>query len=322
MNHTPSRSILMIGLLTAILAASTASIFIRLAQAQGAASIVIAAARLTIASLVLAPLALSRHRTALQQLARGEWMLALLSGIFLAFHFATWISSLQYTTVASSAVLVSTTPLWVALLAPLVLHEQAGKWAMVGMFLALAGGIIVALSDTCSVQAGSIACPALQVFLGGKAFLGDLLALLGAWMAAAYMLVGRKLRAKMDLVPYIFIVYGMAALVLIVIMLAMGKSPLGYPPAAWLWFVLLAFIPQLFGHTMYNWSLKYVPASFVSITLLGEPIGSTILAVIIFQETPGWVKLLGAVLILAGIWMSSRSGKNEPASGQIPAGSS
>ena len=309
----PRRSLVSLGLLAAILAASTASIFIRFAQGQGAPSIVIAAARLTIASLVLAPLALTRHRSALRRLSRGEWILALLSGLFLAFHFATWVTSLQYTSVASSAVLVSTTPLWVALLAPMVLHERVGSWAMVGLFLAMAGGVIVGLSDTCSLQSGAIACPPPQAFLGGKAFLGDSLALFGAWMAAGYMLVGRKLRSKMDLVPYIFIVYGMAALALVVIMLGMRESPLGLPPAAYLWFLLLAFIPQLFGHTVYNWALKYVPASFVSVTLLGEPIGSTILAVLIFQETPSWIKIVGAVLILIGIWFASWSEKNGPA---------
>lgn len=312
MNPAPRRSFVTLSLLAAILAASTASIFIRFAQGQGAPSIVIAAARLTIASLVLAPIALTRHRSALRLLSRAEWILALLSGLFLAFHFATWVTSLQYTSVASSAMLVSTTPLWVALLAPMVLHERVGTWALVGLLLALAGGVIVGLSDTCSLQSGTLVCPPVQVFLGGKAFLGDFLALCGAWMAAGYMLVGRKLRSKMDLIPYIFIVYGMAALALVVIMLGMRESPLGLPPAAYLWFLLLAFIPQLFGHTIYNWALKYVPASFVSITLLGEPIGSTILAVIIFQETPGWIKIMGAALILVGIWLASRSEKNGP----------
>jgi drug/metabolite transporter (DMT)-like permease len=309
MKASPSRSFITMSLLAAILAASTASIFIRFAQGLGAPSLVIAAARLTIASLVLAPIALTRHRAALRHLSRNEWILALLSGLFLAFHFATWVSSLAYTTVASSAVLVSTTPLWVALLSPLVLHERVGLWTLAGLFLALAGGIVVGLSDTCSLQVGAIICPPLQAFLGGKAFLGDFLALCGAWMAAGYMLVGRKLRARMDLIPYVFIVYGMAAVGLVAIMFAMRESPVDLPPAAYLWFLLLAFVPQLFGHSVYNWSLKYVPASFVSVTLLGEPIGSSILAFIIFQEAPGWIKIMGGVMILAGIWLASGSGK-------------
>ena len=307
----PRRSTLTLGLLAGISAASTAAIFIRFAQHEGAPSIVIAAARLTIASLILAPFALTRYRSDLRRLSRREWVLALLSGLFLALHFATWITSLEYTTVASSVVLVATTPLWVAILAPLVLRERLGTTAVVGLILALTGGVIVGLSDACAWQAGALSCPLLlRTFFGGTAFLGDFLALAGAWMAAGYMLVGRKLRAKTELVPYIFVVYGTAAVVLMVIMLGMGESPLGLPPPAYLWFALLALVPQLFGHSTFNWALKYLPASFVSITLLGEPVGSTILAYFIFQEQPGWVKIGGGALILAGIWLAARGEKN------------
>jgi drug/metabolite transporter (DMT)-like permease len=113
----------------------------------------------------------------------------------------------------------------------------------------------------------------------------------------------------MELIPYIFIVYAMAAVVLIVIMLGLRESLLGLPPLAYLWFVLLALIPQLLGHSTFNWALKYLPASFVSVALLGEPVGSTVLAYFIFQEQPGWIKIGGAVLILAGIWMAARGEK-------------
>jgi drug/metabolite transporter (DMT)-like permease len=305
----PRRSTLTLGLLAGIAAASTAAIFIRFAQQEGSPSIVIAAARLTIASLILAPFALSRYRSDLQRLTRWEWVFALLSGLFLALHFASWITSLEFTTVASSVVLVSTTPLWVAILAPLVLRERLGVSASVGLFLAMAGGVIVGLSDACSWQSGALSCPPLRTFFAGKAFLGDFLALVGAWMAAGYMLVGRKLRSKMELIPYIFVVYGMAAVVLIGIMLGLGESPVGLPPLAFLWFALLALVPQLFGHSTFNWALKYLPASFVSVTLLGEPVGSTVLAYFIFQEQPGWIKIGGAVLILAGIWLAAKAEK-------------
>jgi len=305
----PRRSTLILSLLAGISASSTAAIFIRFAQHEGAPSIVIAAARLTIASVILAPFALTRYRPDLRKLSRREWILALLSGLFLALHFASWITSLEYTTVASSVVLVSTTPLWVALLAPLVLRERLGTAAVVGLILALTGGVIVGLSDACAWHAGVLSCPPVKTFFGGTAFLGDFLALAGAWMAAGYMLVGRKLRSKMELVPYIFVVYGMAAVVLLVIMLGIRESPFGLPPLAYLWFVLLALVPQLFGHSTFNWALKYLPASFVSVTLLGEPVGSTILAYFIFQETPGWVKIGGAALILVGIWLAARGQK-------------
>ncbi len=306
MNASPRRATILIGLLSGIVAVSTASIFIKLAQHEGAASIVIAAARLSLAALILAPVALLRYRDELKSLHRGEWMLALLSGLFLAVHFASWITSLQYTSVASSVVLVTTTPLWVALAAPLVLHERAGVNTYIGMALALAGGIVVGLSDGCAWQNGWLTCPPLLTFLDGTAFLGDFLALAGAWMAAGYLLVGRKLRAKMDLIPYIFVVYAVSAVALILFMLVLRESPVGLPPIVYLWFALLAIIPQLFGHSVFNWALKYVPTSLVSTTLLGEPVGSTILAYFIFLEQPGWIKIGGAVLILLGIWLAAK----------------
>ncbi len=255
----PRRSTLAFTLLGGILAVSTSSIFIVWAQNAGAPSIVIAAFRLTLATLVLAPFALTRYGSQLRQLKRKEWLLALLSGFFLALHFSVWITSLQYASVASSVVLVSTTPLWVALLSPLVLHERAGKATYIGLVLALLGGTVISLSDACTWQAGSVICPSTVTFFGGTAFLGDFLALSGAWMAAGYMLVGRKLRAQMDLIPYIFVVYGMAAILLIGFMAGLRESPLGLSPIIYLWLVLLALVPQLLGHSIFNWSLKVHP---------------------------------------------------------------
>jgi drug/metabolite transporter (DMT)-like permease len=311
-HSSPSRSTLILVLLGGILAVSAASIFIKFAQRDGAPSIVIAAFRLTLATLGLAPLALTRYRSELRRLTRREWLLALLSGFFLALHFAFWITSLQYASVASSVVLVTTTPLWVGLFAPLVLRERVGTGTYIGLVLALAGGTVIGLSDACTWRAGALTCPSAATFFGGTAFLGDFLALAGAWMAAGYMLVGRSLRAKIDLIPYIFVVYGMAAVVLIAIMFGMGASPLGLPRMAYLWMVLLALVPQLLGHSIFNWALKYIPVSLVSVTLMGEPVGSTVLAYFILQEQPGWVKILGAILILAGIWLAARTGAERP----------
>jgi drug/metabolite transporter (DMT)-like permease len=141
----------------------------------------------------------------------------------------------------------------------------------------------------------------------GQAFLGDLLALVGAVAAAGYLLIGRKLRARISLLSYIFMVYGMAAVVLLGIMFAAGQSPLGYPPQTYLWLLLLALIPQLIGHSTYNWALGYLSAAYVSIALLGEPIGSTILAYFLLSETPTLFKIVGGILILAGIYVASLS---------------
>jgi len=295
-----------IAILFGILAVSTASIFIRFAQRE-AASLVIAAWRLTVASLILVPVALSTHKKELLKLERKEFLLAGLSGFFLALHFATWITSLQYTSVASSVVLVSTIPLWVAILSPFTLKEPVRRTVVVGLAFALVGGVVVGFSDTCTIAASRITCPSLASFTHGRAFLGDLLAVCGAIAGAGYLLIGRKLRAKMSLVSYISLVYGMAAIVLVIIMFSAGLKPFGYSPQIYLWLILLAVIPQLIGHSTFNWALGYLSVAYVSITLLGEPIGSTILAYFILQEIPTPLKIIGGVLILAGIYIASRS---------------
>jgi uncharacterized membrane protein len=169
-----------LGLIIAILAVSAASIFIRLAQADGAPSLVIAALRLTFATLLLSPIVLSRHHAELRNLRREDLLLSTVSGIFLAIHFATWISSLEYTSVASSAVFVSTGPLWVALVSPLFLNERLSRIAVIGLVLALLGGTMIGLIDACSFN-GGFACPELGQALHGRSMWGNFLALAGAW---------------------------------------------------------------------------------------------------------------------------------------------
>lgn len=306
-----TRFLLPLAIAAAILAVSTASIFIRFAQMDGAPSLVIAALRLTFASVLIAPITLSRHPGELKRLTRTEMLLAVFSGFFLAVHFATWISSLEFTSVASSVVFVSTGPLWVALLSPILLREHITRTALIGLALALVGGAIIGLSDAC-VWDGGLACPALGDILQGQAMWGNFLALAGAWAVTGYLIIGRKLRAGMPLLPYIFLVYGIAAVVLMIIMFASGSSPLGFAPQTYGWIFLLAAIPQLIGHSTYNWALKYLPAALVAVTTLGEPVGSAVLAFFILGETPSPATIAGGVFILAGIILaSSRKQKSE-----------
>ena len=317
MEDDRARITLPFAIIFAILAVSTASIFIRFAQRE-APSLVIAALRLTFASLILAPIAITRHRDELRKLTRRDLLLGLLSGVFLAVHFATWISSLEYTSIASSVVLVSTGPLWVALLSPIFLKEPLTRPVLIGMLFALLGGTIIGLSDSCeltlqlrlsgnSLHSGTISCPPLSEFVQGKAFLGNFLALAGAWAVAGYLMIGRRLRSGMSLIPYIFVVYGIAAIVLLGIMFAAGQSPIGFSPMTYIWILLLALVPQLIGHSTYNWALRYLPAALVSITTLGEPIGSAVLAYFILSEAPTLLTIFGGILILAGIYISSRN---------------
>jgi drug/metabolite transporter (DMT)-like permease len=297
----------MLVLMVGIAATSTASLFIRYAQAE-APSLAIAAWRMVFAALILAPVALTRRRAELRKLKRATLWAALLSGALLAVHFAAWITSLAYTSVASSVALVDTAPLWVALAAPLI-GERIPRWAWLGLALSLAGGIWVALSDACSLSSTGLACPSAADFFAGQAVWGDLLALVGGISAAGYLLVGRRVRVGLSLLSYIFLVYGMAACVLMTLLVFSGLPVIAYTPSTFGWFLLLALAPQLLGHSSYNWALGYLPAAFVSITLLGEPIASTALAWLFLSETPSALKLSGMALILGGIWVGSRAAK-------------
>lgn len=300
-----ARLALPFALLTAILAVSTSSVFIRFAQGD-APSLVIAALRLTFATLILAPIAFTRHRDELGSLRRGDLMLGLVAGLFLAIHFGTWISSLEFTSVASSVVFVSTGPLWVALLSPMLLDERLRRAALIGLGLAFLGGAIVGMSDACNWNNG-LECPDLSRVMQGRAMWGNFLALAGAWAVSGYLIIGRKLRAKVSLIPYIFVVYGMAAIGLLAAMFVAGESPFGHPMRAYFWIFLLAAFPQLIGHSTYNWALRFIPASLVAITTLVEPIGSAILAYFVLRETPSGGVLFGGALILSGIYLASRS---------------
>ena len=286
-----------------IVASSTASILIRFAQTE-APSLVIAAYRLSLATLILVPVLFSRHRSELMAMTQREIHLTLAAGGLLAVHFATWITSLEYTTVTSSVVLVQTSPLFVALLSPLLLRESLTRFTIFGLTLSLIGSLIVGLSDVCD-WAGGIQCPPITDFLQGIAIKGDLLAIVGAVAVAGYILIGRHLRSRVTLIPYITLTYGAAAVVLTTMMLIAGHTPFGFTPQIYLWLILLALLPQLFAHTTYNWALRYLPAAIVSTSLLGEPVSSTILAFFILSEIPTLLRLSGATIIIVGIAVAS-----------------
>ena len=284
-----------VGIATGIVAVSSASIFIRYAQRE-APSLVIAATRLALASLILAPIAWARYRAEYRCLTRLDAWLLVFSGVFLALHFATWISSLEYTSIASSTVLVSTSPLFVAVASWLLLREKVGRAVILGLIVALVGSVIIGLSDAGKAGGGT-----------RNALLGDVLAFAGAVTVAGYLLIGRRVRAQLSLVPYIAAVYGTAAVVMLGLVGLARQTFAGYTPATYGWLLLLALVPQLIGHSSFNWALAHLPATFVSVATLGEPIGSTLLAYIILGEAPGLVKLMGAVLILVGIAVASQN---------------
>ncbi|HTP10012.1 MAG TPA: DMT family transporter [Anaerolineae bacterium] len=282
-----------------IFAVSTASILIRFALDEDVPPLIIAAYRLTLAALILTPIVLRTRRPELRALTRRDWQWALLSGFFLALHFATWISSLDYTTVTSSVVLVTTGPIWVALLSWLIWRERLTRPIVLGLIIAVLGGMLVGFSDSRGLG------------LGGTQLWGDFLALAGAWFVAGYLLIGRQLRHRMSLLTYIYIVYGSAALWLIALAVLSGASftrqanGQPYPASAYVWMLLLAILPQLVGHSSYNYALRFLPPTYVAIVSLAEPIGSSILAFVLLQEVPLPLTIVGAIVILIGIGLAS-----------------
>ena len=281
-----------------ILAVSTASIFIKLCDAP---ALMIATYRMVFASLILVPFALHKKKGTGWGRKDIGWLF--LSGFFLGLHFAFWIASLKYTSVASSVVLVTTHPIFVGIGSRLFLKEPLGVRLTAGILLSVSGSSLIGYGD---------------MAVSEEAFMGDGLALLGAIAASGYFLVGRKMRKGQDLLSYIFPVYSTAALVLILISLLFQQAFLGYSPTTYLYLILLALIPQLIGHTTFNWALKYLPASMVAVTILGEPVGSTILAYFILGEGLTTWKVLGGILILAGILIALGRQVGNPMGDPLP----
>jgi len=230
-------------------------------------------------------------------------------------HFITWVTSLEFTSVASSVVLVTTAPLWVALLSPIFLKEKITKWALVGLGVALIGAIMVGMGGSCRVNDGQLICSGFESFIEGEHITGNLLALLGAIFSGAYLMVGRSVRNKLSLAMYTTIVYGIASVVLILLVIISGVKVTGYSSNMYWWVIGMALIPQVIGHTTFNWALKYLSAAYVSIALLGEPIGAVILAALLLKEKPGILEIIGGILILLGIILATQRAlykKNPP----------
>ena len=280
-------------LLAGVAATSMAAIFIRLAQLDGAPSMLIAVGRLTLSALLITPIVLCRHRGALASLTRTDLLLALASGAFLALHFVLWITSLELTSVLISVVFVTSGPLWVALMEVIFLRARLSRLAIFGLILATLGGVLI------GVFGGGEAQP------GPQPLLGALMALGGAITVAAYLVIGRKLRARIALLPYIWLVYGIAALLLIALALLTGTSASGLPGSAWVWIALTALLPQLIGHTSFNYALRYMSATYVSIAAQLEPILSAVAAMVIFRQIPTLLQGIGSALILSGVVTAS-----------------
>ena len=287
MSGEPSKALLGLAVAGSVLAISTAAVLIVFSDAPPVA---IAFHRLLYATLMLLPFAAWRARDELRALAARDWLGLAVVGVVLAIHFAAWITSLDLTSVASSVFLVTLHPVLVALLSQRLYGEGVTPRAFAGVALALLGGGVIVWSD----RGG-----------GASPLAGDALALLGALAAATYFLAGRGYRRRLSLLAYVVPVYAASALAL-GLMLVLIPSPYGgpltgYPPREHLLFLALAAVPMVLGHTVLNWALKYVTAPVIATTILGEPVGASLLTFLVLAQAPAPLALAGGALVLIGI---------------------
>lgn len=270
---------------------SWAATLVRLAEAP---AVSVAFWRLVFSVLLLVPLlAASGQWRELRSLGRRDWVWLGLAGVFLAAHLVVWFLSLEYTSVASSTVLVTSHPLFVGLLSALWIREPPTGREWAGIAVAVAGGVVVGWGDFSA---------------GAAPLVGDLMALAGAVLTALYFVVGRRLRARLGVWSYVVPVYMVAAAVAGAAALAGGAPLSGYEPSTWGFLAALAVGPMLMGHTSFNWALEHVRAYVVSVVVLLEPLGATVLAVLVLGrgEVPSWNTVAGGLTVLAGVWLSLR----------------
>lgn len=272
-----------------VIAVSFAALLIRLAEAP---ALVIAAYRLCLASLVLVPLGWRKARQEVPGLAGRDISFLVLAGICLAVHFGLWITSLDYTSVATSVVLVTASPIFLMIASRFLFGQRLPRPAVYGIIISLGGAIVISLGNW---------------QLGEQDFIGAMLALGGALAISGYLLAGQRLRRRVGMLTYNSFVFSTAALCLLAAALVSGNSLTGYTGKTYFMMILLALVPQLIGHSTLNWSLRFVPATLVAVAVLGEPVGAAIWAYCFLGEKPTLVEIVGSILILMGIFLALKS---------------
>ena len=297
----------MVGVAVAIIAISTSAILIRW---SGAPSVVKAFYRVLFMTAAVAPFAL-RDVDEFRAISGRDLLFATGSGLALAAHFASFFESLEWTTVAASVTLITTQPIFVGIGAAALLDERLTPRIVSGMAVALAGAFAMSVGPLVVdplFGGGDVVAALATAFADSSAQLyGNALALAGAVVGAVYTLTGRSLRQRLSLFAYTFVVYAACAVALGFLAVGTGEPLLGYARTEWVLFLAMALVPGMFGHTVINWALKYVESSVVSVSLLGEPVGSTILALVLLGEVPEAVTVLGGVVVLGGIYVTTRA---------------
>jgi len=266
-----------------VISVSLSAIFVKLANAEAG---VIAFYRMLFSVLIMAPLFFWKYTNEVKQLRRRDWLFSSVAGIFLAFHFILWFESLNYTSVASSTVLVTLQPLFAFVGTYFFFKESITLKTILAGAIAIIGSILISWGD---------------FKLSGTAFYGDMLALIACALVTAYFLFGQDVRKRLSLVTYTMLVYAVSTITLFIYVLIKGESFGPYPTMDWVWFILLAIVPNLLGHTLFNWSIKYVSTNVVSIAILFEPIGAAILALFIFKEYLIATQIIGGLIVIVGI---------------------
>lgn len=284
--------ILYLMLMIGVVAVSTSAIFVRLSTAPAQ---VIAFYRLFFSVLILLPIFLLKYKNELKNITRRDWIFSVISGIFLAFHFILWFESLNYTSVASSTVLVTLQPLFAFIGTYLFFKEKFTKLKIVCGITAIIGSIIISWGD---------------FYINQSALIGDALALIACGLITAYFLLGQSVRQRVSFITYTFLIYVISTITLFIYVTMTNVSFFSYPSSDWMYFLLLAIIPTLLGHSIFNWIIKWISTSTISMAILFEPVGAIILAYLILKEQLVWTQAIGGLLVLISIVVFLISEKN------------
>ncbi|KZE36523.1 hypothetical protein AV656_15420 [Bhargavaea cecembensis] len=278
---------IMVGVITLAFSA----IFVKLVSADSG---VTAFYRMLFSVLVMAPAFLLKYRHEVKLISKRDWLFSVIAGVFLAFHFILWFESLNYTSVASSTVLVTLQPIFAFAGTYLFFKEKLTLKTILSGLIAIGGSVLISWGD---------------FRLGGEAFFGDMLALAACALITGYLLFGQDVRKRISLITYTFIVYSVSTIAIFFYVIAAGERFGPYPAMDWFWFAMLAILPNLFGHTLFNWSLRYVSTNVISIAILFEPVGAAVLAYYIFNETLIPTQIVGGLIVLAGITLFVLDGR-------------
>lgn len=296
----------MIILLIGTFAGAWASIFGRIAQNEGVPTTAIIGFRMVLGALILTPIVLQNHRHELRQLRPRDILITGFAGLWFGLHLLSGFESIKHTTILINGVVSGTAPLWIALLEVFILRTRLNRTAWTGLFITLLGGIIITLAGRTDMS------------LGDNPMLGSLLALAGAITGALYAIIGRGSRNSISFLPYMWLLFVFGGITALVSMLITQSSFVGYTPNAYFALIMLTLLPQIIGHLVYNYSLRRLPATFVSVIGQAGIIISALLALFIFHEIPGLLQLPGSIAILVGIMMVNLSKPRQETSKETP----